>query len=68
MPVQMEAHAETLRKLGVGFEPEALAGVVGVSGVELRVPEWLIAAATAGGTVTPADRAGSNSPSIRPVS
>lgn len=21
MPVQMEAHAETLRKLGVGFEP-----------------------------------------------
>ncbi len=25
MPVQMEAHAETLRKLGVGFEPEALA-------------------------------------------
>jgi hypothetical protein len=25
MPVQMKAHAETLRKLGVGFEPEALA-------------------------------------------
>ena len=25
MPVQMEAHAETLRKLGVDFEPEALA-------------------------------------------
>ncbi len=25
MPVQMQAHAETLRKLGVGFEPDALA-------------------------------------------
>lgn len=25
MPVQMQAHAETLRKLGVDFEPEALA-------------------------------------------